>query len=172
MLTTSCRLGLGEKTALPSPRLDKGSVDGGIYRNPSIGLELTLISNMTGQAAALARLLSGDEFLLSGDDTSSSLRLLLVFWGFLFGWFFRCRFLSGGWSGGFSLGFRSRLIRSRLVWSRGGFHRFRTIFGFRRFSSMLGGCGSGLGRSPGFRFCGSELGRGLSWSSSRFSRLG
>jgi hypothetical protein len=32
---------LPEKTALPSPRLDKGSVDGGIYKNPSTGLELT-----------------------------------------------------------------------------------------------------------------------------------
>ena len=41
MLTTICRLGLREKTALASPRLDKGSVDGGIYKNPSIGLELT-----------------------------------------------------------------------------------------------------------------------------------
>ena len=172
MLTTSCRPGLGEKTALPSPRLDKGSVDGGIYRNPSIGVELTSDLKYDRSSCCLARLLSGGEFLLSGDDTSSSLRLLLVFWRFLFGWFFRCRFLSGGWSGGFSLGFRSRLIRSRLVWSRGWFHRFRTIFGFRRFSSMLGSCGSGLGRSPGFRFCGSGLGRGLSWSSSRFSRLG
>jgi len=138
----------------------------------------------TRSSCRLARLLSGGEFLLSGDDTSSLLRLLLVFWRFLFWWFFLCRFLFSGWSGGFSLGFRSWLIRSRLVWSRGWFRRFRTIRGFRswlirsrlvwsrgwfrrfrairgfrRFSSMLGRYGSGLGR-------------GLSWSSSGFSRLG
>jgi hypothetical protein len=153
---------LREKTALPSPRLDKGSVDGGIYKNPPIGLELTPDLKYERSSCRLARLLSGGEFLLSGDDTSSLLRLLLVFWRFVFGWFFLCRFLFSGWSGGFSLGFRSWLIRSRLVWSRGWFRRFRTIRGFRRFSSMLGRCGSGLGRSPGFRFCGSGLGRGLS----------
>jgi len=32
---------LRENSSLPAPRLDKGSVEGGIYKNPSIGLELT-----------------------------------------------------------------------------------------------------------------------------------
>src|ERR1035437_159857 len=91
--------------------------------------------------------LSGGEFPFSGDDTSSLLRLLLVFRRFLLWWFFLCRFLLGGWSGGFGLGFRSWLIRSRLVRSRGWFCRFRSTYGFRRFSSTLGRCGSGLGRS-------------------------
>jgi len=41
MLAWSQEPPLGEKTSLPAPRLDKGSVDGGIYKNPLIGLELT-----------------------------------------------------------------------------------------------------------------------------------
>src|ERR1700733_11060847 len=107
-------------------RLDKGSVDDGIYQNPLTGLELTPDLKYERSSCRLARL-SGGEFLFSGDETSSLLRLFLFFWLFLFGRPFLCRFLFSGGSGGFSLGFRSWLIRSRLVCSRGWFRRFRTI---------------------------------------------
>jgi len=54
---------------LPAPRLDKGSVDGGIYKNPSIGLEFTPDPKLKLRTPELKR---------KSGDTSSSLMIVAL----------------------------------------------------------------------------------------------
>jgi hypothetical protein len=75
---------LREKTALPAPRLDKGSVDGGIYKNPSIGLELTPDPKLKLGTPALKGKPGGSSTSLTimavGKLRSGSARELTAFW--------------------------------------------------------------------------------------------
>jgi hypothetical protein len=63
VLTTSCHLGLREKTALPSPRLDKGSVDGGHFPEANFSSAVTILLRYCGFSLSFGGSFLGGSFV-------------------------------------------------------------------------------------------------------------
>jgi DNA-binding transcriptional ArsR family regulator len=167
VLTTSCRLGLREKTALPPPRPTRAQWTAGIYKNPSIGLELTPDRRYEWSSCRLARLLSGGEF-------SSAVMILLRYCGFSLSWSFGGSFLSGSFLGGsfvagsflaggaagLASGFAAGLFAAGLFGAGAGFIASGRFSGFEGSVRCSGVAGAGLAGALASGFVGAGLAEG------------